>query len=70
MSREVGLAQLTLLHVWRIPAGLLFLWYGSAGHLPPAFWIPAGSGDVLVGVMGLFAMVDAGRRASSGASMW
>jgi hypothetical protein len=50
---RLGLRAITLLHVWRIPAGLLFFWYGAEGSLPPAFWIPAGIGDVLAGLLAL-----------------
>ncbi len=39
----IGLRRLTLMHVWRIPAALLFFWYGLRGELPPLFWILAGS---------------------------
>lgn len=45
-----GLYWLTLLHIWRVPAALLFFWFGFRGELPPAFWIPAGVGDLLVGL--------------------
>jgi hypothetical protein len=47
---RAGLYWVTLIHVWRVPAGLLFIGYGLMGQLPPAFWIPAGFGDLLVGV--------------------
>jgi hypothetical protein len=47
---SVGLYPLTILHTWRIPAALLFFWYGFQGQLPPWFWIPAGIGDFLVGL--------------------
>ena len=47
----LGLLPLTLLHVWRVPAALLFFSYGAAGLLPPAFWVPAGAGDFIVGLL-------------------
>ena len=45
----IGLHRLTLMHVWRIPAALLFFYYGLGGELPAAFWILAGVGDLLAG---------------------
>lgn len=49
----LGQRRLMLLHVWRIPAALLFFAYGAAGALPPAFWILAGVGDFIAGVLAL-----------------
>jgi hypothetical protein len=40
---------LVAIHVWRI-VGVVFLWGVSQGILPPAFGIPAGVGDILIGV--------------------
>jgi hypothetical protein len=40
---------LVAVHAWRI-AGISFLWGMSLGVLDPAFAIPAGVGDVLIGV--------------------
>jgi hypothetical protein len=45
----IGLRRLTLFHVWRIPAALLFFYYGLRGELPLAFWLLAGVGDLLAG---------------------
>ena len=45
----VGLHRLTLMHVWRIPAALVFFYYGLRGDLPAMFWILAGVGDFLAG---------------------
>lgn len=45
----VGLFPITALHVWRIPAALLFFWFGARGELPPAFWLLAGVGDFIAG---------------------
>lgn len=50
----VGHRPLMLLHVWRIPAALLFFWYGARGELPPLFWILAGSGDLIAGSYALW----------------
>lgn len=40
---------LVAMHTWRI-IGITFLWGVSQGILPPAFGIPAGAGDILIGV--------------------
>jgi len=45
----IGLHRLTLMHIWRIPAALMFFWYGLRGELPPLFWIVAGVGDFMAG---------------------
>lgn len=45
----IGLHRLTLLHIWRIPAALMFFHYGVRGELPTAFWVLAGVGDLLAG---------------------
>ena len=45
-----GLHRLTLMHIWRIPAAMLFFWYGMRGELPPLFWIIAGVGDLFAGI--------------------
>jgi hypothetical protein len=46
----IGLRRLTLFHVWRIPAGLLFLYYAASGGLPLVFAILAGVGDLIAGL--------------------
>jgi hypothetical protein len=46
----IGLHGLTLLHIWRIPAALLFFYYGLRGELPGPFWLLAGVGDLLAGL--------------------
>jgi hypothetical protein len=40
---------LVAIHTWRI-LGIVFLWGVSQGILHPAFGIPAGVGDILIGV--------------------
>ena len=45
----IGLHRLTLMHIWRIPAALVFFYYGARGELPPLFWVLAGVGDFLAG---------------------
>jgi hypothetical protein len=51
--RTVGLYPVTVFHVWRIPAAFVFFWYGAHGELPPLFWILAGTGDLLAGILTL-----------------
>lgn len=46
----LGLRRITLFHIWRIPAGALFLYYGAVGGLPPLFAVLAGIGDILAGM--------------------
>lgn len=43
--------NLTILHLWRILAGFVFLHYGSQQLLPEQFVINAGYGDLAVGFM-------------------
>jgi hypothetical protein len=45
-----SLRALTAFHIWRIPAGLAFLWAGETEFLPAAFAARAGWGDLAVGV--------------------
>lgn len=51
LAESVGLRNLTLFHVWRIPAALMFFWYGSRGQLPFHFWLFGGVGDLLAGLL-------------------
>ncbi len=46
----IGLRRLTLFHIWRIPAGALFLYCTATGGLPLLFGIIAGIGDILAGI--------------------
>jgi hypothetical protein len=48
-ARSLDLRFLTLLQAWRI-AGLAFLALAATGSLPDGFAVPAGIGDVAVGV--------------------
>jgi hypothetical protein len=50
----VGHRRIILFHSWRIPAALLFFWYGFQGALPPLFWIFAGVGDLMAGSYALW----------------
>lgn len=43
---------LVAVHTWRV-IGIAFLWGVSQGILPPAFGIPEGVGDVLIGVIAI-----------------
>jgi hypothetical protein len=51
------LRGLTLLHAWRIPAGLAFLWYGAQGEVPALFATLAGWGDLAAGVLAVGAVL-------------
>jgi hypothetical protein len=53
VAERIGQRRLMLLHIWRIPAALVFFWYGAQGLLPPAFWILAGTGDLIAGAIAL-----------------
>jgi hypothetical protein len=50
---RVGLRAITAFHVWRVPAALLFFWYGFQGQLPTLFWVLAGTGDLIAGLWAL-----------------
>ncbi|MGF1472154.1 MAG: hypothetical protein ACFB50_10490 [Rubrobacteraceae bacterium] len=45
------LRNLTLFHVWRVPAALAFFYYGAQGLLPKTFVFNAGWGDLVAGVL-------------------
>ena len=49
--RELSLNDLTIFHLWRIPAALAFFYYGSQQWLPSAFVRNAGWGDLAAGVL-------------------
>jgi hypothetical protein len=53
---HVGHRPIALLHIWRVPAALLFFWYGAAGELPPLFWMLAGTGDFIAGSFAAYLM--------------
>jgi len=53
----IGLRGLTIFHVWRIPAAMLFFWYGSQGLLPETFVRNAAWGDLLAGLFALILIV-------------
>lgn len=60
----IGHRRIALFHIWRIPAALLFFWYGANGELPPLFWILAGSGDLVAGAYAAYVTTrpDSARR--------
>ena len=45
----IGHRRIMLFHIWRVPAALLFFWYGAHGQLPTLFWVLAGTGDLIAG---------------------
>ncbi|MBA3712493.1 MAG: hypothetical protein H0W76_08585 [Pyrinomonadaceae bacterium] len=49
--RAIDLKYLTIFHLWRIPAGLVFLYYGNLNLLPDEFVSKAAPGDILVGLL-------------------
>jgi hypothetical protein len=49
VANSVTLELLTSLHVWRLVGLEFFIQYGE-GRLPPGFALPAGSGDLLIGL--------------------
>lgn len=51
LARRLGPYGLAGFHVWRIPAALTFLHYGSKGLLPDIFVTLAGWGDMLAGIL-------------------
>lgn len=53
LAQRLGPYGLASFHVWRIPAALTFLYYGSQGLLPDTFVNLAGWGDMLAGVLAI-----------------
>lgn len=51
---KLGHRNIILMHSWRIPAAILFFWYGYLGELPNLFWILAGVGDFIAGSMAVW----------------
>lgn len=49
----IGHRRIVIFHIWRIPAALLFFWYGAQGQLPLVFWMLAGVGDLIAGAYAL-----------------
>ncbi|MBC7796435.1 MAG: hypothetical protein H7Z37_06160 [Pyrinomonadaceae bacterium] len=46
---SISYKHLTIFNIWRIPAGAIFLYYGSYNLLPQQFVINAGYGDLIIG---------------------
>ncbi|MAU95306.1 MAG: permease [Fulvimarina sp.] len=59
---NVGLRTITAFHAWRVPAALMFFWYGAHGQLPTLFWLLAGTGDL---ISGLWAILVVSKRKAS-----
>lgn len=55
---RLGLRAVTAFHAWRIPAAMLFFWYGAQGQLPLVFVLLAGVGDFMAGVLALWAVLS------------
>jgi hypothetical protein len=49
----IGLRPLTVFHIWRIGAAVLFFWYGARDLLPQVFVLIAGWGDLIAGLLAL-----------------
>lgn len=49
-AARLGPYGLAGFHVWRVPAALMFFWYGAEGLLPPVFVLLAGVGDLIAGL--------------------
>jgi hypothetical protein len=52
----LGLRTLTAVHIWRIGAAAAFLTFGAEGALPDAFVQNAGYGDLVAGLLALWAV--------------
>jgi hypothetical protein len=50
LAQRLDMRWLTLFNVWRVPAAMLFFWYGAQGLLPETFVRNAGWGDLIAGV--------------------
>lgn len=57
LAERLGPYKLAGFHVWRIPAGLAFLYYGAQGWLPEVFVVLAGWGDILAGTLAAVLML-------------
>jgi hypothetical protein len=51
---HIGHRRIMFMHAWRIPAALMFFWYGLQGQLPFWFWFLAGVGDFIAGSYALW----------------
>lgn len=50
LALQLGPYGLAAFHIWRIPAALVFFWYGAQGLLPAMFVDRAAPGDLLAGL--------------------
>jgi hypothetical protein len=64
LMHNIGQRRILQFHIWRIPAALLFFWYGVQGVLPTPFWVLAGVGDLIAGSYALLLAMRAERPAS------
>jgi hypothetical protein len=53
---QLGHRPLVAMHIWRVPAAMMFFWLGANGELPPVFWIVAGVGDFAAGSYAAYLM--------------
>lgn len=60
--KSVGLGWITAFHIWRIPAALVFFWYGAQGQLPELFVRNAAWGDLAAGALALIVTLLPARR--------
>jgi hypothetical protein len=57
-TKSVGQRKIMALHIWRIPAALLFFWYGAQEMLPTPFWVLAGIGDFVAGSLAVYFLLQ------------
>ena len=50
---SIGQCRIVAFHIWRIPAAIMFFYFGLRGELPVAFWVIAGIGDFIAGCYAL-----------------
>jgi len=62
-------SRLVLPHSFRV-AGVAFLWYMALGHLPALFALPAGLGDITVGVAAPFVARRLAQGKGRRAALW
>jgi hypothetical protein len=62
-------SRLVLPHSFRV-AGVAFLWYMALGHLPALFALPAGLGDITVGIAAPFVARGLAQGKGRRAALW
>jgi hypothetical protein len=70
LAQPDALLRLTVPHVFRVVAGLAFLVAMALGQLPALFALPAGLGDVAIGVQAVFVALSLGRGRVGPAILW